>query len=321
MSDSSHIQWCEATWNFLIGCTKVSAGCMRCYAIRVAWRLMHNPNPKIAKKFAGTVRRDSKGELNWTGRINFDEDTLALPLKWRLPRRIFVNSLSDLFHPNVKDEWIDEAFAVMALCPQHTFQILTKHPDRMCEWSARNSTGGHILHLASLRGDVKSGRWPLPNVQFGTSIENQKEFLERQLALRSADAAVRFFSLEPLLGPIDVKTSLTVDHYYCDEGTDEDPTPAHRCLPAVDWVIVGGESGPGARKFNVEWARTIIADCKAAGVPVFVKQLGAEPFEPSKFARTGDAGLNLKNKKGGDMSEWSEDLRVREFPETKAVAV
>lgn len=281
---------------------------------------MHNPNRKIARKFAGTVKRDRNGRLNWTGRINFDEDTLALPLSWRLPRRIFVNSLSDLFHPNVKDEWIDEAFAVMALCPQHTFQILTKHPDRMCEWTARNSTGGHILHLASLKGEPKSGRWPLPNVQFGTSIENDKEFSERQLSLRLSSAAVRFLSLEPLLSAIDIRTALKSDHYYCDEGTEDDPTPAHRCLPPVDWVIVGGESGPGARSMNVEWMRSIVEQCKTERVPVFVKQLGASPFEPSRFKLTGDAGLNLKNKKGGDISEFPVDLKVREFPKVEVAA-
>src|SRR5690349_4568708 len=127
MSDKSKIEWTAthnedgsitlgATWNFLCGCTKKSKGCQHCYAIHQAWRMMHNPNPKIAKKFEGTVRRDSKGELNWTGRVNFDEDLIAKPLSWRLPRRVFVNSLSDLFHKNVKDEWIDQAFAVMALC-------------------------------------------------------------------------------------------------------------------------------------------------------------------------------------------------------------
>lgn len=272
MSDNSLIEWCTATWNFLIGCTKKSAGCMHCYAIRVAWRMMHNPNPKVAKKFAGTVKRGSNGELNWTGRINFDEDVLSQPLKWRLPRRIFVNSLSDFFHPNVKDEWIDAAFGVMARCPQHTFQVLTKHPERAVEyfksWMTSTGTRERILNIcehAQIAPVNLKKNWPLPNVQIIASVEDQPTANERIPWLLEIPAAVRGLSVEPLLGPI------SLAQYHKEEGHGTYST----WLDYLDWVIVGGESGPDARPMHPTWTRNLRNQCVSAGVPFFFKQHGA----------------------------------------------
>jgi len=342
MSDNSLIEWCTATWNFLIGCTKKSAGCMHCYAIRQAWRMMHNPNPKIAKKFEGTVHKDSKGELNWTGRINFDDEVILKPLSWRLPRRVFVNSLSDLFHKNVKDEWLDQAFAVMALCPQHTFQILTKEPERMLAYMTRLSRSiaplesaarqmGHTLKFKGLNGkEYGLLPWPIPNVWLGTSVEDQKTADERIPLLMETPAAIRWVSAEPLLGPIDFEAVPTM------EGS-------------IDWVVVGGESGPKARPMHPDWARSLRDQCVAAGVPFFFKQWGS--FLPIGEVKDGDELINgtcVFNQAGerispdccsNDYEVEPEEVAVRfkpmnkkaagrlldgrewnEFPKTKAVA-
>lgn len=286
-----------------MGCLKKSAGCAHCYAILVAWRMMHNPNPKIAKKFAGTVRQDAAGNLNWTGRINFDEDTLLLPLKWRLPRRIFVNSLSDLFHPNVRDQWIDRAFGVMALCPHHTFQILTKHPERalkyMTEWPGGAGrqycvmSAAHKLLNVGKTGwssndpeyqrarDAVIPRWPLPNVWLGTSCEDQKAADERIPLLLETPAAVRWVSAEPLLGPIDLR-NLKSGTLNALDGIDFENIGDIRDvgdlskseIPGLNWIVVGGESGPGARPMHPDWARSLRDQCVAAGVPFFFKQFG-----------------------------------------------
>lgn len=269
MSDKSGIEWTEATWNFLIGCLKKSKGCMNCYAILVAWRMIHNPNAKIAKKFAGTVAKDNAGNLNWTGRINFDEDTLALPLKWEEPRNIFVNSLSDLFHPNVKDEWIDAAFAVMAFCYWHTFQILTKHPERAVEYFANmesrmNAIGDQAFERFgwTFSGDATSDDFvqfnlPLANVQILASVEDQPTADERIPQLLRILAAVRGISAEPLIGPIVLKPEWTEIEF-----------------PRLDWVIVGGESGSKARPMHPDWVRSLRDQCVAADVPFFFKQWG-----------------------------------------------
>ena len=267
-----------ATWNFLIGCTKKSAGCRHCYAIRQAWRMMHNPNPKIATKFEGTVHKDSKGELNWTGRINFDDDTLAVPLKWRLPRRIFVNSLSDLFHPNVQDAWIDAAFAVMALCPQHTFQILTKHPDRAAAYfkdieGRMDAIGSQAYDRFDVMfsGDATTDDFvqfglPLPNVQILTSVEDQPSADERIPWLMKIPAAVRGISAEPLLGPINLaQAGLEIRMRDLNEPDEVN----------LNWVIAGGESGPSARPSHPDWFRDLRDQCIAAEIPFFFKQWGA----------------------------------------------
>lgn len=299
---------------------------MRCYAIRVAWRLMHNPNPKIAKKFEGTVHFDSKGELNWTGRINFDEDILTQPLRWKKPRMIFVNSLSDFFHPNVKSEWIDAAFAVMAQCPQHTFQVLTKHPERAVDYFANLETTmdaigseAHNRFGVMFSGDATTEDFiqfnlPLPNVWIITSAENQPTFDERVHYLHQIPAAVRGLSLEPLLGPINIDTFLYPDKY----GYIDPMAPmSHDNHPERKWVICGGESGVESRSCDVRWIEGIIGQCNAAGVACYVKQLGASPSSLISICPIDcQCGLHygFKSRKGGDPGEWKEGLNVRQFP-------
>jgi len=263
---TSKIEWTEATWNPIAGCSKVSSGCANCYAERMSQRLAAMGQTK----YRGVV--DDRG--HWTGKVNFDEAELLKPLKRRKPTMYFVCSMSDLFQEAVPFAFIDKVFAVMALCSQHTFQVLTKRPERMSRYFAGDGgTSGVELRimramepLVGKQGAYKGqGRtsWlaetervlPLPNVWLGTSVENQECADKRIPHLIECPAAVRFLSCEPLLGPIDI------------QGT----TPVGR---NVDWVIVGGESGPGARPMNLDWARDIRDTCVEAGVPFFFKQVG-----------------------------------------------
>jgi len=307
VSDKSGIQWTDATWNPVRGCTRVSEGCRNCYAERQTSRFPYGqPYAQNGK---------------WTGRVELIEARLDQPLRWRKPRRVFVNSMSDLFHESLPDEAIDMVFAVMALAPRHTFQVLTKRPERML---ALASNSGRLSRVAQViaadfgRGEESMRlRWPIPNVWLGVSVEDQATADERIPLLFQTPAALRFVSYEPALGPVAFQ-----------------PWLRGALIPGVDWLIVGGESGPGARPFDVAWARSAVAQCKAAGVPVFVKQLGALPI-----TRCSNCGITvgrvlggfvdicgpthallvaefqrIRNSKGGDPDEWPEDLRVREFP-------
>ena len=280
MGAKTGIEWTDSTWNPFIGCSRVSEGCRNCYAERLAGRF----SAKTEGVYAGTTKAVN-GLQVWTGKISrAPEETLLKPLSWKgvmVPvgpggtiqelaprrRRIFVNSMSDLFHENVPDEWIDQVFAVMALCPQHIFQVLTKRPERMPAWTKRNSTGGHIFHIAQQidpkKNGAQSGRWPLPNVWLGVSVENQAAADKRIPWLLKTPTAVRFISAEPLLGPVDVSLYLRQVRM---EGEVEDQK--------LDWVICGGESGPGARPMHPDWARSLRDQCAAAGVPFFFKQWG-----------------------------------------------
>jgi protein gp37 len=213
-------------------------------------------------------------------------EKLTEPLRWKKPRRVFVNSMSDLFHEDLSAAYIADVFAVMARTPQHTYQVLTKRPERML-----------MLLLAPPAGVEP---WPLPNVWLGVSVENQHFADERIPLLLQTPAAVRFISAEPLLDAVDLSPFLPVETI----GGVE----LERWL---DWVIVGGESGPGARPFNIEWARSIVQQCQAAGVPVFVKQLGRFAIDDSNGTAF---RMALRSTKGGESSEWPADLRVREFP-------
>ncbi|MGL5825003.1 MAG: DUF5131 family protein [Nocardioides sp.] len=292
MSDGTGISWTDATWNVVIGCDKVSPGCDHCYAIRTAHRMQSNPNPKIAAAYEGTERA---GE--WTGRINLIESRLDLPLRWRRPRMIFVNAQSDLFHKRVPDDFIARVFAVMALAPQHTFQVLTKRPDRMrsllrsSKWRPMCEdayfAANHSAHVAGVLGRFafESNRdkgWsnfsaPLRNVQTIVSVEDQKTASRRIPILLDTPSVCRGISAEPLLGPIDL-TDLTVKPRQvadaislCDCDFDYGEC---RCPPRLDWVIVGGESGPGARRMDPDWALSLARACAAADVPFFMKQTG-----------------------------------------------
>ena len=243
MAAQTLIEWAEATWNIITGCTRVSRGCGAadgggCYAERLAaTRLRHHPSRR------GLT--DEHGR--WTGEVRLNKEWLDQPLRWQRPRRIFVCAHSDLFHEAVPEEWIDIVFAVMAQGAQHTFQILTKRPRR-----AR----GYLARLA------RRDSWPFPNVWLGTSVEDQRTANARIPALLEAPAAVRWISVEPLLGPLTVfDLDGPVD---VREGMD----------PGLHWVVAGGESGPRARPMDPEWARSLRDQCQIAGVPFFFKQWG-----------------------------------------------
>ena len=274
------------------------------------------------------------------------EDALLDPLSWRKQQRAFVNSMSALFHEAVPYEFIDRVFAVMAIAHQHTFQVLTKRPERMCAYFADSTVNERVGMAMNVIVDADAraqhpgwffgpdARWdPLPNVWLGVSVESQKYADERIPLLLQTPAVVRFVAAEPLLGPVDLVSWL--------------PLPAWEARPKLDCVIVGGESGASARPMDLAWARSIVAQCKDAGVPVFVKQLGADPrgwcswphhdeYPPKMLDAhgcdetvgeppftlchgVGDAWwpcrLKLKDRKGGDITEWPPDLQVREFPQ------
>ena len=337
MSATSSIEWTDATWNPVRGCTRVSEGCRHCYAESVAYRFS---GPGLA--YEGLVRIDSKGvrRPNWNGKIQFVEEHLLDPMKWKpakqtkyefvdghprmthtRSRRIFVNSMSDLFHENVTDEMRDKIFAVMALCPQHTFQVLTKRPERMLDyltgvdmmrrnemWRWQVAADEIIDNCAA----VEDHPWPLPNVWLGVSVENQDAADERIPLLLQTPAAVRFISAEPLLGEICIERIPRRNGYYTNDGT---PLFWHPLAQGLDWVIVGGESGPGSRYCHIRWIRNIVEQCVSANVPVFVKQLGSNPVVNTEPDTPLLGSLDLLDKKGGDISEFPRDLQIREFPE------
>tara|TARA_Y100000310_G_C20689853_1_gene821510 strand:- start:2658 stop:3404 length:747 start_codon:yes stop_codon:yes gene_type:complete len=224
MGDKTKIQWTDATWNPTLGCTRVSPGCQHCYAERMAQRQV----AMGTAGYEGTV--DEHGR--WTGKLNCLPDRLDQPLRWKRPRMIFVNSMSDLFHEDVAEKFIGRVFEVMIKAHWHKFQVLTKRSDLMA-----SVVGRHIIK-------------PPKNVWLGTSVENA-DYAHRIGHLRRTPAAVRFLSLEPLLGPL-----------------------PNLNLYGIDWVIVGGESGPGARPMHPDWARDIRDQCAGAGVPFFFKQVG-----------------------------------------------
>lgn len=263
------------TWNPFVGCSRVSPGCQACYAERMAKRLIAMGQ----EKYQGTVDKNGR----WTGNLNFDIDNYQAPLKRKTPTVYFVNSMSDLFHEKVGFNWIMRVWDVMRDTPQHTYQILTKRADIM------SRTGKALSEIYGV----------LPNVWLGVSVETQQYADERIPYLLETPAAIRFLSCEPLLGPVDLDgylgTELQLSDYDFDIGD------------GVDWVIVGGESGPGARAFDLDWANSLVKQCQNTDTAVFVKQLGSNP-------RMDNVGYPTKDKKGGDINEWPEWLRVREFP-------
>ena len=271
MSQNTVIEWTDATWNPVTGCSKVSAGCAHCYAEGVAKRFWGN------RKFTD---------------VQVHPERLNAPLNWRNPKRIFVNSMSDLFHEDVPGDFIARVFSIMRLAKHHTFQILTKRPERMKL---------EILSWENLDLPV--------NVWIGVSVEDQAAADKRIPLLLQTPAAVRFVSCEPMLGPMNLAPWL---RFW------KRSSSVRAVEKGLDLVIVGGESGPGARPFNIEWGRSLRDQCKAAGVSFFMKQLGAWPlFDFANAGRIQEGHgkyFGIKDRKGGDMSEWPEDLRVREFP-------
>lgn len=335
MGDKSKIEWTEATWNPTTGCSRVSAGCDNCYAIRQAARIQEMGTTDA---YDGTTRKRGNGKVDWTGVLRMHEDRLDQPLRWKRPRVIFVNSMSDLFHPSVPVDFIDRVFAVMALCPQHTFQVLTKRPERAAEYMATGQgrcldpgrfgavidASFELQHRGLIKPFMRDGSgawWPLANVWIGTSVEDQAAADDRIPHLLRCPAAVRFLSCEPLLGPMDLVKMQDVAGMCANPLTGKHHGDYEYDGNGIQWVIVGGESGPGARPFNIQWARSIIAQCRAAGVACFVKQLGAKPYDDDGEMSFFPEGCErLLDRKGGDPSEWPADLRIREMPDQMEVA-
>ncbi len=298
MADGTKIEWTDATWNPITGCAVVSPGCTNCYAMKLAGtRLKNHPSRK-------GLTKDTKAGPVWTGEMRFNRQWLDQPLRWTTPRMIFVCAHGDLFAEGVDQVWIDHVFAVMALAPQHTFQVLTKRPERMREYmlgmpSRRSFIAGYgaLVRGGNLPDHYETAyeaiAKPLPNVWLGVSVEDQKRAEERIPILLDTPAAVRWISAEPLLGPLDLTCihqpnagsgpwwfdALTTDRmgWFHDEAaakpTDEDPL-AFSGYSRLDWVVAGGESGPGARPMHPDWARSLRDHCAAAGVPFLFKQWG-----------------------------------------------
>jgi protein gp37 len=331
----SDIEWTDATWNPIVGCSRVSPGCEHCYAERFVHR-------GLAEQHRGLTVIGKKGP-RWTGEARLVESRLGEPLSWRKPKRVFVNSLSDLWHEAVSNETVARIFGVMAACPHLTFQVLTKRPKRMREWfSWIAAEGEEVLAAVGEKPDGNDGQiaaacamyvkekdcgglltraqftcavqqsWPLANVWLGVTAEDQQRADERIPMLLDTPAALRFVSYEPGIGPVrfdrigDDEMGATYDALRgCMSGDHE-----HSGGPRLDWLIVGGESAQGgaeARGLELDWAYSTIEQCRGYRVPVFMKQLGS---------RAGSSGFNYKtaDRAGANPSEWPADLRVREFP-------
>lgn len=304
MAEHTKIEWTDATWNPVTGCSVVSPGCTNCYAMKLAGgRLRNHPSRE------GLTMATKAGPV-WNGQVRFNEDWLRDPLRWRKPRMIFVCAHGDLFHEAVPDQWIDRVFAVMALCPQHTFQVLTKRPERMrayvsevkATWCDRGSStpGSERIHEAALALTSEEwlpetpGLWPLPNVWLGVSVEDQARANERVPILLDTPAAVRWISAEPLLGPVDLtelrqfnpsgkpwidglRGLVTRGDYLARSPSECSMNTSTRIpgeLPSIDWIVAGGESGRDARPMHPDWARSLRDQCVAAGVPFLFKQWG-----------------------------------------------
>ena len=291
MADKSKIEWTDATWNPIRGCSRVSEGCRNCYAERIAARFSGPGQP-----YEGLARRSPKGEGGWTGEVRFIPELLEQPLHWKRPRKIFVNSMSDLFHEKVETEWINQIVAAMLVCPQHTFQILTKRPARMKEYFCSAGRAAIEPHMQRLRSGICRLDWPWRNIWLGVSVEDQKTADERIPLLLQTPAAVRWVSYEPALGSVNLnrvphfemraaqlvrakfrqsgkpffERPIHIDHPLAGQIFVWD-SPEH---PKLDWIVAGGESGPSARPAHPDWFRSVRDQCQAASVPFFFKQWG-----------------------------------------------
>jgi len=302
----SRIEWTSETWNPVTGCTRASEGCDNCYAVTMTRRLAAMGSPK----YIGLI---NEGKTHFNGVVKCHEDALTIPFKWKKPLMCFVNSMSDLFHKEVPFEFIDKVFAVMALTPHITYQVLTKRPERMAEYLNHHADQSDIGALAMAVGlpenvsrildydalswgDIPGNTWPLPNVWLGTSVENQAAAEERIPHLLQCPAAVRFLSCEPLIGGVQLR-AINSFHFRGAEMIDALTgdlsdflgVNVSRLKNSVNWVIAGGESGAKKRPFNLEWFYSLKDQCKSAGVPFFMKQLDK-------------------------VQEVPEDLLVREYP-------
>jgi protein gp37 len=324
----SRIEWTERTWNPVVGCTRVSAGCDHCYAVTMTRRLSRMAATK--ERYEGLIDPNKK---HFNGKIRLIRRALEIPLRTKKPTMWFVNSMSDLFHEGVPDEYIALVFAVMALCPQHTFQVLTKRPERMLDLLTRAplpdtlrdgwSVGSGIQNLVEKAlMDINDGdppfdmipmyhedsgtingvnidkvELPLKNVWLGVSVENQATANERVPILLQTPAAIRFVSLEPMLGPVDLRAVgfMGGDILFVGDEGGHEYVGSRRGM--LSWVIVGGESGANARPMHPDWVRSVRDQCVGAGVPFFFKQ---------------GSKANWSNYKA--FESFPLDLQMREYP-------
>lgn len=291
MSDGTGIEWCDATWNPLRGCSRKSEGCRHCYAEKVAARFSGPGQPYeglakiVPRRQYEMINGEPTGnfrtvnEARWTGVVRAVPEHLEDPLGWRRPRRIFVNSMSDLFHEAVEDHLIDWVFAVMLLAPHHTFMVLTKRDERMRKYFEADDLYERILARASALRDKRPelnqigisnpatspARW----IQLGVSVENQETADERIPNLLATPAAMRYLSVEPMLGPVNLTC---IGEWRGEPLSALDEIVGHVNRPRVDGVIAGCESGPGARPCDVDWLRSLRDQCASTGTAFFLKQ-------------------------------------------------
>ncbi|MGH8678716.1 MAG: DUF5131 family protein [Burkholderiales bacterium] len=273
-------------------CEHASDGCRYCYAEGINRRL----GTGLDFKPENLHREERVGRNNGDSVLFLDDRTLRAPLKWKKPRFIFVCSMTDLFADFVSDEWIDKKMAVMAQCPQHVFQILTKRSNRARDYMRKLADEPERLGCHVDPKDRKTvtkvlHQVPLPNVWMGVSCEDQKNADARVPDLLATPAAVRFLSVEPMLGWVSLA----------------------QYLEYLDWIIIGGESGLKARPFHLSWAKSLVEQCQAADVAVFVKQLGSKAWDDISYQGSTHA-FPTRDRKGGDLTEWPEVLKVREMP-------
>jgi protein gp37 len=332
---SNPLQYRNADGNVVWGCIHASPGCSHCYS------------EALAKRYGRGGKFDTSTMEGLTPFISEKEIHSILTYKPVSRKMCFLGDMTDIFGEWVPFESIDKIFAAMALRPDVTFQILTKRANRMRRYiigASPDERDDIQMHMGDLSGEgmdffetghggIPTPKWPLPNVHLGVSVENQQYADERIPLLLQTPAAKRFISYEPALGSVNPERLRPEGMTWMDclNGRGHAGPGTWGGEPKLDWVIVGGESGPGARPFNIQWARDVVKQCKAADVAVFVKQLGSKPYRicescgpefPSQCRMYGRDGhdhsrqlpLYLKDRKGGDMSEWPEYLRVREFP-------
>lgn len=316
MATDTSIEWADKTWSPIIGCDRVSPGCDSCYAISTARIRESNPHPSIAAAFAGTTQDTDHG-VDWSGQVNLLDDRLTEPLRWKTGRKVFVNSLSDLFHKNVPDEFIAKVFAVMALTPYHSYQLLTKRHARMRALLNRRDFAVAVrteMYVLDRDATLSAHEvWPLPNLWLGVSVENQQWADTRIPALLDTPAAIRWISAEPLLGPVDLTTwtnpwNRAVAHSKAhpthilgpyDDGTDIAHIDCDTCdfdtaHGGLSWVVAGGESGPKARPMHPDWARSLRNQCAASNIPFLFKQWGTWGVD----APLDDQGRLLNTRRG-----------------------
>lgn len=300
----SKIEYCDETLEVTGGCTKCSSGCKNCWALREVWRMAHNPLQ--GDKWKGLVEKKD-GVLNWTGKIKCFED--ALEKLRKKPTTYFIDSKADLFHPKVPFEFIDEFMQTITMYPQHTFMIFTKRVERPAEYFQQLYAGLTKFH----RG--KKFQWPFRNIQLILSISTQAEADEKIPIFLQIPATVRGLSIEPLLGEI----KFSDDKLFCDRDPEEDSPMA--CVPCrcekhwqngtvfgprigcLDWIVVGGESGPGARPMHPDWPRSIRDQCVAAGVPFYFKQWGA--WEIANKENAARNGYIVADGRGGILTPYN----------------